>query len=278
MLEIYSEKLKRSPQGIWKPGIQTEDISYPQDGHESRFSLEEKSFWFKHRNRCIEEIVKKFPPEGVLFDIGGGNGYVSLGLQKAGIDTVLVEPGNIGAHNAKLRGVQHVVCSSFEEAEFQSESLPAAGLFDVVEHIENDSDFLISILKKLKPNGRLYITVPAYKFLWSAKDLHEGHYRRYSISEIETVLATNGFEVEYASYFFSYLVLPIFLLKTLPFKLGLTKSHDTKKGQQEHKPAQGMLKWIIDLISNSEFNKIKNLKSIKFGSSIVVVARKPENR
>ncbi len=273
MLEHFSEKLTLSPQGIWKPNASMEDISYPQDGHESRASLEEKSFWFNHRNSCIQEVIKQYPPNGVLFDIGGGNGYVSLGLQKIGIDTVLVEPGATGAYNAKRRGIQHVVCSSFQKAEFQPKSLPAVGVFDVVEHIENDSAFLVSLSKKLIRNGRIYITVPAFDFLWSAKDIHEGHFRRYTINKIKQILTNSGFQIEYANYLFHFLVPPIFLLKAIPFKLGLTKSHDTKKGQQEHKPVQGMTKLIINFISNREINKIKKLKPIKYGSSIIVVAK-----
>ena len=70
-----------------------------------------------------------------MFDIGGGNGFVSLGVQGAGIETVLVEPGPEGAQNAKNRGLQHVVCASFQNAAFESGKIPAIGVFDVVEHI-----------------------------------------------------------------------------------------------------------------------------------------------
>ncbi|NOX42766.1 MAG: class I SAM-dependent methyltransferase [Gammaproteobacteria bacterium] len=273
MLEHFSEKLNLSPQGIWEPNADLEEISYPDDGHHSRVALEENSFWFNHRNTCIQQVVKKYPPNGVIFDIGGGNGYVSLGLQQIGIETVLVEPGATGARNAKQRGIKHVVCSSFQNAGFQSGSLPAIGVFDVVEHIEDDSGFLNSLSDKLTRNGRLYITAPAFNALWSAKDIHEGHFRRYTISKIKHTLLNCGFEIEYANYFFNFLVPPIFLLKALPFKLGLTNSHDTKKGQQEHKQAQGITKTILDFFSRHELNKIKNDNSIKFGSSVIVVAK-----
>jgi hypothetical protein len=32
-------------------------ISYPDEGNEARFQIEEKSFWFRHRNDCIREFV-----------------------------------------------------------------------------------------------------------------------------------------------------------------------------------------------------------------------------
>ena len=67
---------------------------YPLEG-ENLHQIEESSFWFKHRNACIEAAVKCHPPRsgGPIFDVGGGNGFVTLGLIRAGFETVLVEPG-----------------------------------------------------------------------------------------------------------------------------------------------------------------------------------------
>jgi hypothetical protein len=43
--------------GIWRAGEQ-EPISYPQEGNDRCFEIEDKSFWFQHRNACIVELVK----------------------------------------------------------------------------------------------------------------------------------------------------------------------------------------------------------------------------
>ena len=69
-------------------------ISYPEDGNSNCFEFENESFWFKHRNNCIIAMVRTFPPTGIILDIGGGNGIVSLALQEAGFKTILIEPGN----------------------------------------------------------------------------------------------------------------------------------------------------------------------------------------
>ena len=76
-------------------------ISYPQAGNEDCFQIEENSFWFSHRNHCIIESFKKYCPERVFFDIGGGNGYVAKGLQDIGVSTVLLEPGLVGCLKAE---------------------------------------------------------------------------------------------------------------------------------------------------------------------------------
>jgi len=81
---------------------------------------------------------------------------------------VLVEPGVAGYFQAQKRKIEHVICATINTAQFKSCSLPAIGLFDVNEHIEDDLDFLMSINGILEKGGYLYATtVPAYSFLWS---------------------------------------------------------------------------------------------------------------
>ena len=70
--------------GIWF-SENSASLSYPDIGYDICFEIEENSFWFAHRNKCIIETVKNFSPGGTVFDVGGGNGYVACGLEKAGI-------------------------------------------------------------------------------------------------------------------------------------------------------------------------------------------------
>ena len=70
--------------------------------------------------------------------------------------------------------------------------LEQAMLLDVLEHIENDKEFLILIKKKLKINGRLLITVPAFEKLWSSEDDAAGHFRRYTIERPKLHGGTSG--------------------------------------------------------------------------------------
>ena len=59
--------------------------------NELLFSLEDNSYWFNHRNNCICETVRNFPPpDNTIIDIGSGNGFVSNALNKIGIETICV--------------------------------------------------------------------------------------------------------------------------------------------------------------------------------------------
>ena len=185
---------------IWYT-LNDQKVSYPSNGNENTFTVEDDSFWFKHRNSCIASLVTSYPPEdnGTIFDIGGGNGFVSAGLAKVGFDVALVEPGRTGVFNAKGRGLKNIICSTISAAKFKQHSLPAVGVFDVIEHVEDDLSFLKSIRGLMKKGGRLYVTVPSYSFLWSEEDVLAGHFRRYTLKDISSVLMSAGFELEFSS-------------------------------------------------------------------------------
>ena len=116
--------------------------TYPDAGNAFCFQVEDGSFWFHHRNACILGAVRRFPPAGPVFDIGGGNGFVARGLVQQGFPAVVVEPGPEGARNARSRGLDPVVCAALDDAGFRPGALPAAGLFDVLEHLDDDVDVL----------------------------------------------------------------------------------------------------------------------------------------
>src|SRR5690349_10377791 len=126
--------------GIWICKNQSA-ISYPVDANEVYKKIEEESFWFAHRSSIICNIASRLidSTQGFL-DIGGGNGYNSLSLQRAGFSVVMLEPGSQGILNARQRGIKNLIHATLKDASFKPGSVDNAGLFDVLEHIENDVD------------------------------------------------------------------------------------------------------------------------------------------
>jgi SAM-dependent methyltransferase len=185
--------LRRDAAGYWI-APETVRVSYPAGGHEDCLAMEEESFWFAHRNRAIVALLRRFPPAGgPVFDIGAGNGYVTAALERAGFETVAIEPSRAGAANAAAR-VGNVVCGSLPSAAFRPASAGAIGLFDVIEHIEDDRAFLRSLAPYLKSGGRLYATVPAFPWLWSSNDVRSGHHRRYTRRTLRETLRARSID------------------------------------------------------------------------------------
>jgi SAM-dependent methyltransferase len=260
-----SIKMVRSRHSSW--------ISFPPDGNVEYAKVEADSFWYRHRNECILAVMKQFPPNTPLFDIGGGNGFVTRYLEENGTPSVLVEPGPAGIATAKDRGVEKLIQSTLHDAEFSADVMPGAGAFDVVEHQEDDVGFLREIHHALVPGARLYLTVPAYSWLWSQTDVNGGHFRRYTLSRLRTILPTAGFSVEFATYIFSLLPLPIWWTRTLPYwrqrRLGGTTAAERFDPHTADRRGLGRL---VNRILRLELRRLSRGKSIPFGGSCMVVA------
>ena len=278
-IQKISDKLEQDERGIWRAGVNT-PLSYPDEGNDVFLAVEDRSFWFKHRNNCISTVVERFisPADGVFLDVGGGNGFVSLGLCNAGFDVVWVEPGPAGAANARQRGLEHVICSTSQEAGFHEGVAAGIGLFDVVEHIEDDTEFLRSLRPLLKPSGHVFITVPAFQPLWSHEDELAGHFRRYTLERMGSTLAKAGFEVAFASYIFRFLPPAVCLSRTLPYRLGLTKNQslDAKQTLKDHHERTGLGGRILDKLLARELTNLGKGKPMRFGGSCLVAARPAE--
>ncbi len=271
--EDWSQHLHLVKDGFWSSNS-TEVLSYPEDSYQACFEIEDKSFWFAHRNGVLSTILKRFPPGGPLLDIGAGNGYVSAGLAASGFKSVPLEPHPVGAENAYRRGLRPVLRSTLEEAGFKPGSISAAGMFDVLEHLPNDGVFLEHLRPLLKPGGRLYLTVPAHPFLWSDEDVYAKHFRRYTASALSRTLINAGYSVEYSGHFFAPLIPFIFLSRVVPHHLGFRNKNHLGKVQREHRMARGPIRWAWDALGNIELSLIKK-RRLPFGASCIAVGKAP---
>ena len=183
------------------------------------------------------------PPQGVLLDVGGGNGFVTRRILDEGYPAALVEPGPTGAFNAKThRCIPDVYCTTFEAMGLRPGSVGAIGCFDVLEHIAEPAALVSRSHAALRPEGDFYLTLPAWGWLWSASDKEAGHFRRYDRAGIADLLSP-GFEILQVTALFSVLTLPVLLLRALPFRLGL--GGGPLKPETEHGSGNGpMTQWI----------------------------------
>lgn len=236
-------------------------IAYPPEASNIYFEIEDNSFWFKHRNKVIANFVKKYLKRGVLTDVGGGNGVVAKFLQSLGVPTILIEPNYLACKNARQRGLTDVYCAKLQD--FANNSFEAVGLFDVLEHIKDDAVFLINAKKRLQENGLIFITVPAYQWLWSSEDVVANHVQRYNHQRLIKVLNTAGFEIVDYTYFFQILVLSILLFRKF---FGFRKLSNP---QADHHHHSAIINWFLTRESRAVLNHRLN-----WGASLLVVARR----
>ncbi|WP_371420913.1 class I SAM-dependent methyltransferase [Tardiphaga sp.] len=255
---------------FWTTG-EIAPVSYPGEAHAALAKVEEASFWFRHRNKVIGSAVERFSKGKTVFELGGGNGFVSLGLERRGIQTVVVEPGIDGANVAAMRGLT-VVHAAFTPDLFAAGSLPAVGLFDVIEHIADDREFLAGCAAAMEPGGYIYIAVPAHQFLWSADDEYAGHYRRYGRSQLIEILRSAGFDVLQATAFFTLLVPPLFALRTIPSKFKWRSVASTDDAFDHH--TEGFGARMIEKMLGLELPIILRGGVLPFGTSFLAIGKK----
>lgn len=250
-----------------------EALSYPGRGNELTMQVEDRSFWFQHRNRVLASVLLRRPPAGPIWDVGGGNGFPALHLQAQGLKVVMVEPGPVGCENARARGVRTVIRSSLEGLSLPAAAVSAVTCLDVLEHLEEPRGMLREIQRILARDGRLLVTVPALQFLWSDEDIFAEHRRRYTAKTLQRELEENGFRVEYLTYYFQPLLAPVFLLRTLPYWVSRRQSSsaDDSMDQSEHR-ASGVQGRILERLLAREFRRLSRGARLRFGTSLLALA------
>ena len=209
--------------GVLQAGGEAPDSAFGAPAIEDLSRVDEQSWWFNLRNRLILDMLMAADAPQAFWEVGSGTGVVAGAIASTGIPVVAVEPGLAGATEAGRRGITSVM-ATLEGLCLPDRSLPAIGLFDVIEHLADPGVLLRECHRVLEPEGLLFITVPAYRALWSVADEAAGHHRRYRPREVRKELRDTGFTVTHCGTRMASLVAPMFLARVLPQLLGRRRS------------------------------------------------------
>ena len=144
----------------------------------------------------IEELLAWSRGLAGVLDFGAGNGRFAAALHEEGVDVHAIEPDSGLRDKIEAKGVPtYESLDRVEDRHFQ-------GVYsiNVLEHLEDDAEFLRGFHRCLQPGGRLFIYVPAFPVLFYANDERVGHVRRYTRSVLVNRIRTAGFDVEHAGY------------------------------------------------------------------------------
>ncbi|MDW8274563.1 MAG: hypothetical protein RMJ53_10075 [Chitinophagales bacterium] len=254
------------------------EVSYPKEGNKVIFGIENVSLWFQHRNDLILYLIQRFGLKGDFLDIGGGNGFQAKAIQELNFfdKVILLEPGEDGCSNATERGVHNVFNGFVKDFQFEKFNVRNVGLFDVIEHLEDDISFLSSLFAKIPDRSRVFISVPAFQHLWSQTDEISGHFRRYNCKRIKKLESSTGFKTIFTTYYFNYYYPFLFLLRVLPYRLGIRWDKD-KLLQRETKML-GKRNIFTDrffsYLHNFSLARIEKGKTLPWGTSLFLVLEK----
>jgi SAM-dependent methyltransferase len=158
-------------------------------------SLEDRHWWYKERRAILGRELRRLPGTGRALDIGAAGGGNTRVLKAHGWRAVAVEFSSSAAEVAHARGISTVRADA-RKLPLRSRSWDLVTAFDVLEHIDEDYLAAAEIARVLQPGGRALIAVPCDMALWSAHDDAVGHLRRYSQSELASLIEKAGLTME----------------------------------------------------------------------------------
>jgi hypothetical protein len=178
-------------------------------------------WWNSSRCRHIADQLKELNlTQARILEIGCGRGAVVKGLQEYGINAMGVELADV----EPLVEVSSRVRTGTDAAALSQEERDATEvilLLDVIEHIENEQEFIENILQEFPSTHTLIITVPACSELWSDFDQYYGHFRRYDLQMLDSLIGEMGHTTLLNKYFFHFLYLPARCMSALGIQRGL---------------------------------------------------------
>ena len=188
-------------------------------------------------------------------------------LEKAGFDVTGVDIFISGLRIAAERCRGNLICGYAEDI-VTSLPVDAIAMFDIIEHIQDDSTLLKRIIRMVRPGGLLIVTVPAFRQLWSEFDERAGHKRRYRAHQLRQVFTEAGIEPLLIKYFFSFAVPLVWIQRQLTHKVSAEK----RKRNSLDPPAPAVNAFFTQM-ARIERSVMRTGFSMPFGTSLIGLAR-----
>jgi SAM-dependent methyltransferase len=191
------------------------------------FELERNHWWFRARSYILEQfLLKKLPKQPLtILNVGVSTGHTSEMLSRFGNVTSIEYDADCIAYTKSKIDLE-IIHGSILELPFEANHFDVVCAFDVVEHVDDDSKAVYELKRVCKENGFVFLTVPAFMFLWNQHDEVNHHFRRYRKNELNRLFGTSG-KLQFSSYYnfwLFFVIAPLRLLfKMMPFLLSKRK-------------------------------------------------------
>lgn len=235
--------------------------------------LERNHFWFRGRREIFFDLIERELGDQrdlEILEVGCGPGGMMAPLSRYGhvhgLDIALD-----AMRYCRDRGFREVVTGSGTELPFADASFDMIALFDAIEHIPDHARVLDEVRRVLRPGGFVFVSVPAYQFLYSQNDRLVHHQRRYTKRQLTALLEAAGLRPRRVTYFNTFLfplILPAVMVVKLKERLvGLPRqqtnlSHEFSSRLHDFFAGfMGSERWLL---RHMEF---------PFGHSLIAIAR-----
>jgi SAM-dependent methyltransferase len=237
-----------------------------------RMREHERSYWWHVARRSLLADVLRWgvpeDPERPGLDLGCGTGANFGLLAPFGRFVGSEVEGTLWA-DGRPRPERPVLLARGESLPFPDECFGLCTFFDVLEHVDAEDAFLREIRRVLRPGGRIFLSVPAYMFLWSDHDVSLHHHRRYIRRTLRDSLTRNGLEVVRVTYAMAS-ILPL----VAGYRLLSRLVPRGEKAKASYVPTPEPLNHLLTRVVSAEGAWLKRA-DLPFGTSLFAIARRP---
>jgi SAM-dependent methyltransferase len=165
-------------------------------------------WWYVARRDVLHDYIARYaylPAQARILEIGCGTGHNLAMLARFGtVEGSELDPAARAVANARFNGT--IGAARLPELhDIADAAFDMVAILDVLEHVEDDVAALKSIARRLKPGGRILITVPQYQWMWTGHDTANHHFRRYGKAGLRRVIAQAGLKADHLTSFNSLL-------------------------------------------------------------------------
>jgi trans-aconitate methyltransferase len=194
----------------------------------------EAHWYYAAKFDLLVATVRAFRAQRVV-DVGAGSGvFARLLLERTDCqEATCVDPAYERDQDETVNGKILRFRRGYEGRDFD-----LILLLDVLEHVDDDVALLSNVAASVSPGTPIFITVPAFGFLWSAHDVFLDHRRRYTSRMLARTITGARLTVDRIRYFYA-VILPLAVLLRL-----LTNGRDPATGS-DLRPAPAAVGWLL---------------------------------
>jgi len=237
------------------------------------YEVEDRHWWFRGRAAVVAAMLGRLDlgDSPRILDAGCGTGrnlqrYAQLGPAQG------IEPSADAVQFCRERGLDNVQQATLEQLPFGEGSFDLMVATDVLEHVDDDALALRELHRVAAPGGRLVMTVPAFRWLWSEEDDRLGHRRRYTRKGLRALTEQSGWEPLFATYFNLLLLAPIALARRFRDRRDAGRAEAAQRSELNLTP--GWLNAPLSVPMRLEAGLIRAGLPLPIGVSIGIACRR----
>lgn len=256
--------------------------------YERMWRVEREHFWFVGTRDILLEVLRRelggsdAISRARILDVGCGTGYTQhrlpppldgglrVAVDRSPIALRLARRQDPGASRAEVREPV-LVQADATRLPLADGCLDVALALDVLEHLDDDVAGARELGRVVRPGGRVIVTVPAWRALWSDHDVALHHRRRYTRPEIVGVLERAGLRVQHATYF-NTLLFPLVATMRVAGRLRQRLLGSRAGAESDARLPPRPLNKLLHRVLSSERHVVGRVP-LPLGVSILVVAR-----